>query len=108
VAVLGSNPQTRGVWEPNIEIYTPPYLFDANDQLITTNRPAITALSPSSGVMRYGTGFSVSYTSTNPITSAVLMRLGSSTHAYTMEQRMIGLCGPVRSRIARLPTTRST
>jgi hypothetical protein len=94
VAVLGSNPQTRGVWEPNIEIYTPPYLFDANDHLITTNRPAITALSPSSGVIRYGTGFSVSYNATNPITSAVLMRLGSSTHAYTMEQRMIGLCGP--------------
>ena len=40
--------------------------------------------------------FTVSYTSTvgNTISSAVLARLGSNTHAYDMEQRLIGLCGP--------------
>ena len=65
VASIGSNPGARGSYEPAIEIYTPPYLFDANDQLITTGRPSITAISPSSGVMGYNTLFAVSYTSTN-------------------------------------------
>ena len=47
---MGSNPGARGSYEAAIEIYTPPYLFDANDRLITTNRPSITAISPASGV----------------------------------------------------------
>jgi len=37
--------------------------------------------------------FSVSYTSTSPISSAVLIRPGSATHGENMEQRLIGLCG---------------
>ena len=37
--------------------------------------------------------FSVSYTSTSPISSAVLIRPGSTTHAFDMEQRLIDLCG---------------
>ena len=44
----GQQPGDRGSYEPAIEIYTPPYLFDANDQLITT-RPTITGTSPASG-----------------------------------------------------------
>jgi hypothetical protein len=94
VASMGSNPGARGGYQPAIEIYTPPYLFDANDRLITTGRPSITAISPSSSVMGYNTLFTVSYTSTTPISSAVLMRPGSSTHSFDMEQRLIGLCGP--------------
>src|SRR5438094_10090563 len=35
----------------------------------------------------------VSYTSPSRISSAVLRRPGSSTHAEDMEQRLIGLCG---------------
>jgi hypothetical protein len=93
VASMGSNPGSRGSYDPSIEIYTPPYLFDANDQLITTGRPRITAISPSSAVIRYNTLFAVSYASTSPISSAVLIRLGSSTHSFEMEQRLIGLCG---------------
>ena len=94
VASMGSNPGARGSYQAAIEIYTPSYLFDANDHLITTNRPSITGLSPASGVIGYNTPFSVSYTSTSPIASAVLVRPGSATHAVDMDQRLIGLCGP--------------
>jgi fibronectin type 3 domain-containing protein len=91
VASLGSNPGNRGSYEPSIEIYTPPYLFDANNQRITTGRPSITS-APS--VIGYGAPFSVSYTSNSPVSSAVLVRPGSATHAFDMDQRLIGLCGP--------------
>jgi len=43
VLTMGSNPSLRGRYEPAIEIYTPSYLYDANDHLITTDRPRITA-----------------------------------------------------------------
>jgi len=91
VASLGSNPGARGSYQPAIEIYTPPYLFDANDQPIV-NRPVIASLS--SSVLGYGVPFTVSFTSATPITSAVLIRPGSTTHADDMEQRLVGLCGP--------------
>ena len=92
VVSMGSNPGNRGSYEPAIEIYTPSYLYDSNDHLITTDRPRITGLS-FSGPIHYGMPFSVSYTSTSPISSAVLIRPGSATHAEDMEQRLIGLCG---------------
>src|SRR5262249_7261671 len=84
----------RGRYEAAIEIYTPAYLFDSTDQLITTGRPSITAITPSSEVVGYNAPFSVNFSSTSPIASAVLVRLGSVTHAFDMEQRLIGLCGP--------------
>ena len=93
VLSMGSNPGSRGSYEPAIEIYTPPYLFDANDRLITTNRPSITGITP--GVIGYGASFYVTYTSTSAIRSAVLVRPGSATHAIDMDQRLIGLCGPM-------------
>ena len=92
VVSMGSNPGTRGSYQPAIEIYTPPYLFDSNDNLITTNRPKITGVTPT--VMGYNASFSATYTSISAISSAVLVRPGSSTHAFNMDQRLIGLCGP--------------
>jgi hypothetical protein len=92
VMSTGGNPGDRGSYQPAIEIYTPSYLYDSNDHLITTNRPQITGLS-FSGPIHYGTPFSVNYTSISPISSAVLIRPGSVTHAGDMEQRLIGLCG---------------
>src|SRR5262249_3604531 len=89
VASIGSNPANRGTYEPAIEVYTPAYLFDANDRLITTNRPSITGISPSSQGIGYGKQFSVTYTSKSAISAAVLMRPGSTTHAFDMEQRLI-------------------
>src|SRR5262249_55256288 len=50
--------------------------------------------SPASGLVGYNAPFSVSYASASPISSAVLMRLGSDTHGFDMEQRLVGLCGP--------------
>src|SRR5262245_42510608 len=93
VMSVGSTPGGRGGYEPAIEIYTPPYLFDANDQLITT-RPAITGTSPASGVIGYNAPFSVTYTSASSISRAVLIRPGADTHGFDMDQRLIGLCGP--------------
>jgi cysteine-rich repeat protein len=93
VLSMGSNPGSRGGYEPSIEIYTPTYLFDANDQLVTT-RPIITGMTPASGPLGYGASFSVSYTSASAISSAVLLRPGAATHAFDMDQRLIGLCGP--------------
>jgi fibronectin type 3 domain-containing protein len=93
VASMGSNPPNRGRYEPTIEIYTPSYLFDANDRLITTNRPTVT-IPLASQVVGYNHPFSVTTTSVSPISAAVLVRPGSSTHASDMEQRLIGLCGP--------------
>ncbi len=92
VASMGSNPGDRGKYLATIEIYTPAYLFDSNDQLITSGRPAITGVS--SHTVRYGTTFSASYSSTSPISSAVFVRPGSTTHAFDMDQRLVGLCGP--------------
>src|SRR6185437_9744834 len=77
VMSMGSNPGARGSYEPAIEIYTPPYLFDANDHPITTARPAITSVAPASAVLGYGASFSVGYTSASPIAAAVLVRPGS-------------------------------
>jgi hypothetical protein len=93
VVSMGSNPGARGSYEPAIEIYTPAYLFDANDQMITTGRPSITGIIPASGPLGYNAPFTVTYTSTSPISSAVLMRPGSATHAFDGDQRLIGLCG---------------
>jgi len=92
VASMGSNPGARGKYVTAIEIYTPPYLYDANDHLITTGRPAITGVP--AGPVAYGSAFPVTYTSDSPISSAVLVRPGSTTHAFDMEQRIVGLCGP--------------
>ncbi|HLK10799.1 MAG TPA: galactose oxidase-like domain-containing protein, partial [Candidatus Binatia bacterium] len=92
VVSLGSNPDERGSYEPAIERYFPPYLFTADDELITTGRPSITDVAPA-GPIGYGVPFSVTYTSASPISAAVLVRPGSSTHAFDMDQRLIGLCG---------------
>ncbi len=87
VLVLGSNP-ARGVFERNMEIYKPAYLFDVNDNLAT--RPGITS-APTSPI-GYNATFQVQLdTGISSGDSVVLIRPGSPTHAYDMEQRMIGL-----------------
>jgi hypothetical protein len=90
VASLGSNPGGGG-YQPAIDIYYPPYLFDGTDRL-KTDRPVIQAVSPE--VIGYGAAFTVSYTSATPVHSAVLVRPGSTTHSSDMDQRLIGICGP--------------
>ncbi len=90
VVSAGSNPQ-RGIYEQHIEIYSPAYLFttDANGNTILATRPVIQSTPSRIG---YGTGtFQVQTPDAANINSVVLIRPGSDTHAWNMEQRLVGL-----------------
>ncbi|MCA1586545.1 MAG: DUF1929 domain-containing protein, partial [Acidobacteria bacterium] len=67
--------------EHRVEIFKPPYCFKGP-------RPVITG-APST--VTWGTTFSISCPSALQIGSAVLIRPGSVTHSYNMEQRLVGL-----------------
>jgi hypothetical protein len=86
VLLLGSNP-ARGTYEPRMEIYSPAYLFNSNGSLAT--RPSITSVTP--GVIGYGTSFQLQTPDAASITSAVLIRASAVTHAFDMDQRLVGL-----------------
>lgn len=86
VWLAGGNP-TRGSYVPQVEIYSPAYLFNADGSLAT--RPTITAVTPS--VIGYGTSFQVQTPDAANITSVVLMKDGATTHAFNMDQRLVGL-----------------
>jgi hypothetical protein len=86
VWVAGGNP-SRGSFEPHVEIYTPPYLYNSSGALAT--RPSITSVTP--GVIGYGTSFQVQTPDVTNIASVVIMKNGSVTHAFDMDQRLVGL-----------------
>ena len=86
VWVAGGNPQ-RGTYEPHMEIYSPAYLFAPDGS--PAARPTISNVSP--GVISYGSTFQVQTPDAASITSAVLMRAGAVTHAFDMEQRVVGV-----------------
>ena len=86
VWIAGGNPQ-RGTYDSSMEIYSPPYLFNPDGSLAT--RPSITTVTP--GVIGYGTSFQVATPDAANIASVVLMKNGMATHAFDMEQRMVGL-----------------
>jgi hypothetical protein len=86
VATAGSNPQ-RGTYDNHIEIYSPAYLFDANGSPAT--RPVIT--SAPLGIGYNSVPFTVQTPDAPNIGSVVLVKPGSDTHAYDMEQRLVGL-----------------
>jgi hypothetical protein len=86
VWVAGGNP-TRGSYEQHVEIYTPPYLYNSNGSLAT--RPSITSVTP--GVIGYGTSFQLQTPDAANISSVVIMKDGSVTHAFNMDQRLVGL-----------------
>jgi hypothetical protein len=85
VWVAGGNP-VRGTYEEHMEIYSPPYLFNSDGSLAT--RPSITG---APGGFSYGNVFQVQTPDAANISSVVLMRNGSSTHAFDMDQRSVGL-----------------
>ena len=89
---LGGNPE-RGTYQPQLEIYSPAYLFNADGSLAT--RPTITGVTP--GVIGYGAGFQIQTPNAASISSVVLIRAGSPTHAFDMDQRMVGLSFTVGS-----------
>jgi hypothetical protein len=89
VWVAGGNP-TRGTYQPQMEIYQPAYLFtnDAQGHVIPATRPTISA---APGTLAYGSAISVSTPDASNIGSIALIRAGAPTHAFDMDQRMVGL-----------------
>src|SRR5690348_11835094 len=85
VLVAGGNP-TRGTYEPHMEIYSPAYLFAADGS--RAPRPAI---SSSPGQIGYGSTFQVGSPDAASISSVVLVRAGAVTHAFDMDQRVVGM-----------------
>jgi len=86
VLLMGGNP-VRGTYEQHSEIYSPAYLFNANGS--PAFRPAITSVTP--GVFAYGATFQVQTSDAASIASVVLVRPGAPTHAFDMDQRLVGL-----------------
>ena len=86
VLVVGGNPQ-QTQYETYTELYSPAYLFNSDGSLAT--RPTITSVTP--GVIGYGSAFQVQTPDAANISSAVLIRPGSVTHAFDMDQRLVGL-----------------
>jgi Domain of unknown function (DUF1929)/Legume lectin domain/PKD domain/Abnormal spindle-like microcephaly-assoc'd, ASPM-SPD-2-Hydin/Quinohemoprotein amine dehydrogenase, alpha subunit domain III len=86
VWVAGGNP-TRGTYEPSVEIYSPAYLFNPDGTPAT--RPAISSVTPS--VIGYGSAFQVQTPDAANIASVVLVKDGAVTHAFNMDQRLVGL-----------------
>lgn len=89
VEVVGSNP-VKGSYEQHIELYSPAYLFavDQDGNVIPAVRPTITSAPAKVG---YGSAFTIQTPDSASISSAVLVRNGSSTHAFDFEQRLIEL-----------------
>lgn len=86
VATTGSNPKSN-TWDGHIEIYSPAYLFNPDGSRAT--RPVITAAPTRIG---YNSApFTVQTPDALNIRSVVLVKPGSDTHAYDMEQRLVGL-----------------
>lgn len=85
VWLAGGNP-SRGTYNTTMELYQPPYLFNQDGSVAT--RPTITS-APTS--ISYGSSFSVASPDSANISSAVLVRNGTVTHAFGMDQREVGL-----------------
>jgi hypothetical protein len=86
VALTGGNP-VQGVFENHIELYQPAYLFNGDGSLAT--RPTIGSNAP--GSIIYSEPFSVPTSDASSIASVVLMKPGSVTHSFDMDQRYVGL-----------------
>jgi hypothetical protein len=86
VMLVGGNP-TRGSYEGYIEIYSPAYLFNGDGS--SAARPTISSVS--STAFGYGAAFQVQTPAAANITSVVLVRPGAPTHAFDMDQRLVGL-----------------
>ena len=87
VLLLGGNP-SRGSYETHMEIYSPAYLFKTDPQGNPIPRPTITT---NPGSISYGASFQIPTTNPSDIASVVLVRPGTPTHAFDMEQRLVDL-----------------
>jgi len=80
----GRPPATGTTDQPNAEIYSPPYLFQANGSPAV--RPLITSVSTTN--VTYGQQFSVATPDAAAITSVNWIRLSSTTHSFNENQRI--------------------
>lgn len=71
----------------NAEIYYPPYLFDEDGSGRLAARPQITSV----GDLDYGTSFAVGVAGAQQISKVALVRTGSVTHSFDMDQRFMEL-----------------
>ena len=83
---MGGNPQ-RGSYERRLEIYSPAYLFNGDGT--PALRPSITGVTAET--VNYNSPFVVQTPDAADIASVVLVRPGTPTHAFDMEQRLVGL-----------------
>jgi hypothetical protein len=86
VLVVGGNP-AQGTYNSYVELYTPAYLFASDGSL--ASRPTITSVTP--GPIGYNSPFQVQTPQAANISSAVLVRAAAVTHAFDMDQRLVGL-----------------
>ncbi|MBV9181519.1 MAG: DUF1929 domain-containing protein [Acidobacteria bacterium] len=86
VLLAGGNPQ-QGVFEKHVEIYQPAYLFNSDGSPAT--RPQWGSSPPTS--LTYGQPFTLATPDAATISSVVLMKAGSVTHSFDMDQRYVGL-----------------
>ncbi|MGH7277219.1 MAG: galactose oxidase-like domain-containing protein, partial [Candidatus Rokuibacteriota bacterium] len=85
VWVAGSNP-VQGTYERRMEVYSPAYLFNSNGSLAA--RPTISNTPARIG---YNGSFWIGTADASDIGSVVLVRPGANTHAFDMDQRLVGL-----------------
>lgn len=86
VLLAGSNP-AQGTFEARMELFKPPYLFAADGTPAV--RPTIVN---APAAVTYGSSFSVVTGNTaNDVVSVSLLKAGSVTHSFDMDQRMVGL-----------------
>ena len=85
VWLAGSNP-SGSTYEQRMESYQPAYLFDGSGNLAV--RPTIIS---APNVINYGQAFAVQSPDALDIASVAILRAGAVTHAFDMEQRLIGL-----------------
>ncbi len=77
VLLSGSGDGAGAPSERNAELFSPPYLFAGTRPVIST--------APST--VRYGVGFRITTPDAGSIAKVSLIRLGSTTHAFDMNQR---------------------
>jgi hypothetical protein len=85
VLLAGGNP-TRGSYESRMEIYSPAYLFNPDGTRAV--RPTISAVATAFAL---GSTFQLQTPDAADISSVVLVRPGAPTHAFDMDQRLVGL-----------------
>ncbi len=93
VWLAGGNP-SRGTYNNTMEIYQPPYLFTSGGSLAA--RPTITT---APAFISYGSQFLVQSPDAASISggAVVLVRPGAVTHAFNMDQRLVGMSYTVGS-----------